>query len=936
MSSLLRSKSTLWVLPIGALLVLVWVGGEAGEPGVCLDNAARVTTGQPLQLTVEAPTWFRLGTQDAHAYRADVSGPEGSTLELWTTYWESGGCYHYSDELVEQRVSTGAPEAFEWGASWEPRALWVAPPGGGGATSFSVTLTELAAPPVPIPLVVPASAHRAGVGGSFFRTDLWLLNRELRSTEAELTFVPEVGGGEQSVAITLGPQQLLAMDDLVLETFGLDDARGAVLVSPDGPLVVLSRTFTAAPEGTYGQTVPAEQWYRAAGADSPDGAARTLLHVAGNADYRSNVGFVEVLGLDGEVDLELLDGEGTTVATGTVTVPARSFLQVDDVFSRLGAPPLAHASVRVTVRGLGRVFTYASVVDNRTSDPIFFPGLPDTEACTTLLVPAAAATAGAHGTDWRTDLWVQGKEPATALQLTFLPSDGSAETVGTFSLSTAGVLALEDVVSLLGAHGSGALLLEADGNILATSRTSNVTSAGTYGQLIPAECWPYHQVLWRATIIGVESSGERRTNLGMVNPDRVATFEVVLRLLSDDGVLLGSRVYPLEPRRHLQVNDLFAALHVAGQTNCRVSLEVEGEPSWLGIRAYASVVDNRSGDPMFVPAAPSYLDIPLEVELDNRRSAVLVDQLPQAVSLDPLPAGTLTATVSGGGDLGRPDLPIRVLCLYNDPAGRLRSAALAVGEGVADVAGGGRLWCVIPDWLSTADNTGEVTVTLTGGDRDASLTLDGRDNAVAFDSLEGPVVWARPTLEMFSVLTTGDLGRPDLAPQVLAMYREQGSRRLRVRTLVDGDTFGPVATDFQVLVAVLDWVNRDDNTGTTRLEGACTTRPGGCNLMVAGSISSVDCEVYPAGWLGERITLEGRAGQVVSLTGIAGDPSFYLAVVDPSGMRIAASPAAGPDGRTEIADLTLPADGTYEVWAAAHVGAWTTADYTVEIRCQGR
>jgi hypothetical protein len=186
------------------------------------------------------------------------------------------------------------------------------------------------------------------------------------------------------------------------------------------------------------------------------------------------------------------------------------------------------------------------------------------------------------------------------------------------------------------------------------------------------------------------------------------------------------------------------------------------------------------------------------------------------------------------------------------------------------------------------------------------------------------------------VLTTGDLGRPDLVPQVLAMYREQGSRRLQVRSLVDGDTFGPVATDFQVLVAVLDWLNRDDNTGTTRLEGACTTRGGGCNLVVAGTISSTDCELHPAGWLGERITLDGEAGQVVSLTGIADDPSFYLAVVDPSGARIAASPAAGPDGRTEIADLTLPADGTYEVWAAANVGSWRTTDYTVEIRCQGR
>ena len=196
-----------------------------------------------------------------------MSGPEGSTLELWTTWWESGGCTYYSDELLEQRVSTGAPESFEWGAEYEPRALWVSPPAGGGAADVSVTLTELAAPPEPNPLVVPASAHRAGVGGSFFRTDLWLFNRAADPTEVELTFLPEAGGSERTFATSLESQQLLALHDLVLDTFGLDDARGAVLVSPDGPLVVLSRTFTAAAEGTYGQTVPVEQWNRAAGVD---------------------------------------------------------------------------------------------------------------------------------------------------------------------------------------------------------------------------------------------------------------------------------------------------------------------------------------------------------------------------------------------------------------------------------------------------------------------------------------------------------------------------------------------------------------------------------------------------------------------------------------------------------------------------------------------
>ena len=45
------------------------------------------------------------------AYRAEVSGPGGSALELWTTHSDSGWCYVFSGELVERRV--GALIVFE-------------------------------------------------------------------------------------------------------------------------------------------------------------------------------------------------------------------------------------------------------------------------------------------------------------------------------------------------------------------------------------------------------------------------------------------------------------------------------------------------------------------------------------------------------------------------------------------------------------------------------------------------------------------------------------------------------------------------------------------------------------------------------------------------------------------------------------------------------
>ena len=244
------------------------------------------------------------------------------------------------------------------------------------------------------------------------------------------------------------------------------------------------------------------------------------------------------------------------------------------------------------------------------------------------------------------------------------------------------------------------------------------------------------------------------------------------------------------------------------------------------------------------------------------------------------------------------------------------------------------MWCVIPDWISTADNTGSVTVSLTGGDRDASLALDARDNAVAFDGLEGPVVWARPAAESLEVLTTGDLGRPELRPTGARHVPRGGEPAAAGAGAGRRRHLRPVATDFQVLVAVVDWLNRDDNTGTTRLERGCTTRASSCGGEVSGSLWLSDCaSPFPVQEVGERILVAGEAGQVVTVTGTSEGYFFRLALFDPSGTAIAVSNYAGRD-RAEIADVTLPVPGTYVLWALDEPYEGPLA-YTVRIDCSG-
>jgi hypothetical protein len=213
------------------------------------------------------------------------------------------------------------------------------------------------------------------------------------------------------------------------------------------------------------------------------------------------------------------------------------------------------------------------------------------------VIPAAASSPGAFGTDWRTDLRIVPDAGASSLTATFYPTDGSAPVVKGYIFRHGREIFVNDVVADMGADGSGALWLETPlGRIAATSRTYNLTDDGTFGQFIPAEN-RYAPIA--VTAIGVDKSADYRTNIGMFNPwDSDST--VTIRLISDQGSLLGSRTLAIGSRRHHQINDIFRALGVAPRMNCRVDLR--GEP--LGVLGYASVIDNRSGDAIYIPAKP--------------------------------------------------------------------------------------------------------------------------------------------------------------------------------------------------------------------------------------------------------------------------------------------------------------------------------------------
>ncbi len=230
---------------------------------------------------------------------------------------------------------------------------------------------------------------------------------------------------------------------------------------------------------------------------------------------------------------------------------------------------------------------------------------------TSLILPAAAQTAGDQQTSWRSDLRLYNPSASSILvTLEFLPPYGDDQTYQPqeFTVLAHGTLWIENVISLFAQETAtqGAVVITYTGDVAPAVISRTYTSdpsgetAGTYGQQIPAaldtSLAQPGEVLY---LTGVEHDASYRTNIGLVNPsDSVATFEVTYH--SENGALTSKKTIPLAPKHYVQMS-LPAAVGLEGM-DLKGSVEVRLTGGG-GATAWASVVDQVSGDPIFIQAA---------------------------------------------------------------------------------------------------------------------------------------------------------------------------------------------------------------------------------------------------------------------------------------------------------------------------------------------
>jgi hypothetical protein len=229
-----------------------------------------------------------------------------------------------------------------------------------------------------------------------------------------------------------------------------------------------------------------------------------------------------------------------------------------------------------------------------------------------LYVPAAAHASGLAGTNWKTDLEVHNPGTTQArftLELLRKDLDNSSPQTVSFTLDGGTSRRFGDVLfdPGVGLGYSGAATLKVTpwiGSVMVTSRTYNDQALGTSGQFVPGQ--PDEATIARrheARLIGLSQSMSPaigyRTNLGLVNATDTAIW-IEVKLYKADGTYLGTLTYFLPPYGFNQLGGIFKLVTDQDVTDGYAVLRATTSSG--AFFAYASVIDNRSGDPIYIPA----------------------------------------------------------------------------------------------------------------------------------------------------------------------------------------------------------------------------------------------------------------------------------------------------------------------------------------------
>jgi len=222
----------------------------------------------------------------------------------------------------------------------------------------------------------------------------------------------------------------------------------------------------------------------------------------------------------------------------------------------------------------------------------------------TVYLPGAANIGGANGSRWTTDLELMNRGVDSAsysVELLVRDQTNSAPNAVSFELAPGRAVRYDNVLeSLFEAEGAGTLRVTTTrGDLMASARTASREGDGFFGQYIGG--MDGIQAAGAGTqqhLIQLQDDAAARTNIGIVNACAL-TIQVEVAFFAADGSSLGGEQFDLEPFESTQINNVFSS-KAHEEVNDAFAI-VTSSTDGAAFFAYASVVDNGSNDPIFVP-----------------------------------------------------------------------------------------------------------------------------------------------------------------------------------------------------------------------------------------------------------------------------------------------------------------------------------------------
>lgn len=458
-------------------------------------------------------------------------------------------------------------------------------------------------------VVIPVAGSVEGAFGTRFVSDARIANTGSSTANATMFFTPSGADGLATFAavrIELAPQETIALDDFVRSLFR-ESGTGWVEIRGDtASLAVTTRIYNETGQGTYGQLV------RPGGSPATlDGSdVLHLVHLSNDATHRSNLGITETRGRSGTVELRILDTNGALLASETFGVAPFNHVQMPLLGGPSGAQVGAFRAELRVIAGEALVVAYASVVDNVSGDAIFVPGWMFDRAAEPpndqyFVIPAVIRGDGANGSRWRSDVRILNRSATGEVGIRFRPANGASPRFESIRLESGQLASIDDVLGTLFGQTEGRGSLEimhsasADSvqDLVVTSRTWTPGSAGSYGQFIPgvAKSDAIGRSSGPAHLIHIDSNAAFRCNVGLTELYGEPAVARV-RLLDASGALRFATEVDVPALGNVQFNLTAAGAPIV--SNGRLTIEVIDGSGF--VIPYASVVDNATGDPIYV------------------------------------------------------------------------------------------------------------------------------------------------------------------------------------------------------------------------------------------------------------------------------------------------------------------------------------------------